>query len=216
MSLDYFFADTDSGQPEIEVTEPLRYGIQIKNAFTLDELQYYTRQLHGLPWRIQEIEVAGKSYLPKRETLGFADPGHEGYLLNRSFYGCLYDTTLAEIKDQVRDIVSTHVRELETPEMNFCWGNRYRTGQDKVGKHKDNEKYHSPIDPIISVSFGESRFFDVHSEAKRIYRTSLGWGDIFLMLPGFQQAYYHSVPVQKKVHGSRINLTYRTLVEPPL
>ena len=55
----------------------------------------------------------------------------------------------------VQSIIMSNISEIDqTPAMNYTWGNRYRDGEDKVGKHKDNEKWHCKIDPIISVSFG--------------------------------------------------------------
>ena len=110
--------------------------------------------------------------------------------------------------------VVENINEIDMmPLMNYCWGNRYRNGRDKVGKHKDNEKWHSKIDPIVSVSFGTHRFFDIYRETKMINRVNLGHGEVFLMMPGFQQDHYHAVPQQKKILDPRINLTYRTIIK---
>jgi len=215
MSLDYYFLEADQDKPDIEVSQPLRHSYLIRNAFNLTEIRNYTRELHTLPWKIQEIAVAGKCYMPKRETLGFAAKSAENLLEDRNFYGLTYPNIIEQIREQVSNIIADQLNEVVKPEMNFCWGNRYRTGTDKVGKHKDNEKWHSPVDPIISVSLGVKRAFDVLGDHGRIERFHLGHGDIFLMMPGFQQAFYHAVPVQKKVVGSRINLTFRTLERPP-
>lgn len=213
MSLDYYFLDENQVKPDIEISNPIKFGYLIKHAFTLDEIKYFESRLNDLPWKIQEIMVAGKTYLPQRETLGFATERH--LIEKRSSFGMMFPEIITEIQQKVQQLITDHIHELPQPVMNYCWGNRYRSGMDKVGKHKDNEKWHSRIDPIVSVSFGIHRHFDVFSPYKRIERFELGFGDIFLMMPGFQQAYFHAIPVQKKIHNSRINLTFRSLERPP-
>ncbi|MHA2091581.1 MAG: alpha-ketoglutarate-dependent dioxygenase AlkB [Candidatus Kariarchaeaceae archaeon] len=213
MNLEYFFSDFEEVKPNLDVTQPVPESYLIRYAFTLDEIKDYYYWLSKLPWLVQQIEVAGKYYMPKRETLGFADEQSTNLITDRSFYGLTYPDLLTQLRKKVRSIIMNNISEIEqTPQMNYTWGNRYRDGNDKVGKHKDNEKWHSKIDPIISVSFGEYRHFDIYDNYKRIDRVDLGFGDILLMMPGFQQLYYHGVPVQKTVTNSRINLTFRTIV----
>lgn len=211
MNLDYFFTD-DTGSPAISVTQPLPYSFLIRNALTEDEIVETYYHLQQLPWIIQKVAVAGKYYLPKRETLGFADVISQDLIENRSFFGIIYPDFFRTLRNRVQQIIVDNISELDQlPVMNYCWGNRYRTGLDKVGKHKDREKGHSRIDPIVSVSFGTPRHFDVFDDYSRIDRFGLGFGDIFLMMPGFQQAYYHAVPTQRKIQDTRINLTFRTI-----
>lgn len=212
MNLEYFFTESDESKPKISVTQPVPQSFLIRYAFNLDEIKKYYKMLSQLPWRVQQTEVAGKLYMPKRETLGFADVKSTNLLDNRSFYGITYPNYFRELRSKVQSIIMNNISEMEkTPDMNYTWGNRYRDGSDKVGKHKDNEKWHCKIDPIISASFGDYRHFDIYDDYKRIERVDLGFGDIFLMMPGFQQLYYHAVPTQKSVTDSRINLTFRTI-----
>jgi len=199
--------------PKISVTQPVPESFMIRNAFSLEEIRDYFQQLYTLPWRIQQITVAGKQYLPMRETLGFADNNSSSLLENRSFYGMQYPQYFNPLRERVQSIIIDNLSEIDqTPVMNYTWGNRYRNGCDKVGKHKDDEKGHSKIDPIISVSFGEYRHFDIFDDYKRIERVDLGYGDIFLMMPKFQELYYHAVPTQKTIQSPRINLTFRTII----
>ncbi|MHA2090246.1 MAG: alpha-ketoglutarate-dependent dioxygenase AlkB [Candidatus Kariarchaeaceae archaeon] len=212
MSLEYFFLDSEDLKPNLRVSQPVPESYLIRYAFTIDEIKEYYHKLTILPWLVQQIEVAGKYYMPKRETLGFADEESSNLINDRSFYGLTYPEFLFHLRSEVQFIIMDNISEIEqTPQMNYTWGNRYRDGNDKVGKHKDNEKWHSKIDPIVSVSFGEYRHFDIYDNYKRISRVDLGFGDIFLMMPGFQQLYYHGVPTQKTVTNSRINLTFRTI-----
>lgn len=213
MNVEYFFDDPECGQPQIEVTQPVKNSYLIRNAFTWEEIITYFQDLSVLPWTIQEIIVAGKAYMPMRETLGFADRSSPHLLENRTSKSLPYSTTFDYLRTKIQSILKLHLPELEqSPEMNYCWGNRYRDGRDKVGKHKDDDKNHSKIDPIVSLSFGATRFFDIHEYTKRIERVNLGNGDIFLMMPGFQQRYFHGIPPQLKIKDPRINLTFRTII----
>lgn len=212
MNLEYFFTENDESKPKLSVTQPVPQSYLIRYGFTLDEIKDSYQKLSELPWMVQQIEVAGKYYMPKRETLGFADKCSENLLTHRSFYGLEYSEFFNYLRSKLQSIIMNNISEIEqTPEMNYTWGNRYRNGEDKVGKHKDNEKWHSEIDPIISVSFGDYRHFDIYDDYKRIERVDLGFGDILLMMPGFQKLYYHAVPTQKSVTDTRINLTFRTI-----
>ena len=92
----------------------------------------------------------------------------------------------------------------------------YDDGKASIGWHNDKEALNSNI---VSLSFGASRKFRL----KPIGMTR-GWtdeyllshGDLFLMKGpredkplGCQRLYLHTVPVEAKVKGSRINMTFR-------
>jgi alpha-ketoglutarate-dependent dioxygenase alkB family protein 2 len=212
VNLEYFFSENENGQPKLSVTQPVPQSYLIRYALKYDEIKEYYQMLSNLPWMVQQIKVAGKYYMPMRETLGFSDKTSTNLIQERSFYGLTYPEYFERIRNDLQSIIMNSISEMQQiPEMNYTWGNRYRDGCDKVGKHKDNEKWHSRVDPIISVSFGDYRHFDIYDDYKKIERIDLGFGDIFLMMPGFQQLYYHAVPIQKSVTGSRINLTFRTI-----
>jgi len=212
MSLEYFFLEEGEQKPKIHVSQPVNHGFLIKNAFTFPQIKKYFTVLSAMPWLIQEIVVAGSTYMPMRETLGFVEQESKELEAKKSSKTITYPKFFDELRNHVRSIIYDNINEIEQPpEMNFCWGNRYRDGRDKVGKHKDNETGHSKIDPIVSVSFGTPRYFDIYRENKIIDRTDLGFGDIFLMMPGFQEKYYHAVPKQMKIKDPRINLTFRSI-----
>lgn len=212
MSLQFYFNDEDLVQPPLEVSVPVKYGYLIRNAFTLEEIREYFVALSLLPWLIQEIVVAGTTYMPMRQTLAFADGDSSKLIKDKTWKGIQYNQLFNTLRTKLQNIIIDEINEIkDSPELNFCWGNRYRDGRDKVGKHKDDERGHSKTDPIVSLSFGTHRFFDIYRENKMIERVSLGMGDIFLMMPGFQDKYFHAVPKQLKVKDPRINLTFRSL-----
>ncbi len=93
--------------------------------------------------------------------------------------------------------------------------NWYRSGEDHISWHTDAEKELGNNPLIASVNFGESRRFllrlkDNFDEKLEII---LHHGSILVMAGALQHHWQHSVPKQKKVKASRINLTFRNIVD---
>ena len=75
---------------------------------------------------------------------------------------------------------------------------------------------------VASVSLGAERKFRIKTQGRKKgwdEEFKLGSGTLLVMhgpnkdnnYTGFQSVYYHTVPVEKKVKGIRINLTFRQL-----
>ncbi len=101
---------------------------------------------------------------------------------------------------------------------NYCLCNHYRTGEDSMGYHADDEAALDHTAPIASLSFGVTRSFDIRPKRKtsdgkksRLARISLGDGDLLVMLFPMQHNYEHAIPIEKRVSGERINLTFRRI-----
>lgn len=101
---------------------------------------------------------------------------------------------------------------------NYCLVNHYRSGEEYMGYHADDEATLDPEAPIASVSLGVSRNFDIRPKQKdannkraRVARIALGDGDLLLMLSPMQNHFEHAIPVEKRVAGERINLTFRRI-----
>jgi alkylated DNA repair dioxygenase AlkB len=110
-------------------------------------------------------------------------------------------------------------------EYNSVVANWYPDAHDYIGWHGDKERQcDSDSAPIVSVSLGASRRFQVRDEASRAYVFDelLSDGDCVVMGgPGFQTKFKHRVPkmlAAKDGHvGPRINLTVRKYnAVPPL
>ena len=99
--------------------------------------------------------------------------------------------------------------------------NRYRDGQDHMGWHADDEP-ELGRDPVIgSLSLGTPRLFVVKQKrpgprAGADGRWLLEHGSLLIMGGSTQHHYRHCVPRERRAHGERINLTFRTLLRPPL
>lgn len=95
-----------------------------------------------------------------------------------------------------------------------CLLNFYRHGQDSNGWHQDNEKALGENPIIASVSFGETRPFqlrhirDKSLETKKIL---LSHGSLLLMKGTTQHFWKHQIPKTSRPINPRINLTFRTI-----
>merc|ERR1712048_338003 len=91
--------------------------------------------------------------------------------------------------------------------------NLYRTGEDTVGWHADNESVYGPTPTIATVSLGAARGFDLRENAtpNRKLRIELQPGSLLVMSGDTQQRWQHSVPRRKALREERINLTFRQI-----
>jgi len=99
---------------------------------------------------------------------------------------------------------------------NAVVANWYPTGADYIGWHGDKEAQIDGAAPIVSLSLGADRRFQVRDEASRktVFDTTLRDGDCVVMGgPGFQQRFKHRVPKMTAQRdgsvGPRLNLTVR-------
>ena len=97
-------------------------------------------------------------------------------------------------------------------EFNHVVANLYRSGTDKVGFHADDEPELGYEPLIASLSLGVSRRFVMkHKYKSRKKSINLRHGSLLIMGGACQHRWYHGVPAQPEIKGSRINLTYRVL-----
>jgi hypothetical protein len=112
--------------------------------------------------------------------------------------------TLLEIKEKIEAVQGQY---------NYCLLNRYRSGQDSMGMHADNEPEMGNV--IGSLSLGANRNFRIkHNKTKETMNVPLGHGSLLIMAGTMQQFWKHEIPKTKQSVGERINLTYRQIVEP--
>ncbi len=111
--------------------------------------------------------------------------------------------TLLEIKERIESVQGRY---------NYCLLNLYRSGQDSMGLHADNEPEMGDV--IGSVSLGATRRFRIkHNTSKETMSFDLGHGSLLIMAGTMQQFWKHEVPKTKLPVGERINLTYREIVD---
>jgi alkylated DNA repair dioxygenase AlkB len=96
--------------------------------------------------------------------------------------------------------------------------NRYRSGEDSMGLHSDDEPELGP-DPLVAIaSLGTARRLVVKPRRKQDrnrHELSLGHGALLVMGGTCQRHYVHGIPRQAGIHGERISLTFRYLLRDP-
>ena len=110
--------------------------------------------------------------------------------------------------------IERRIEDLAHTAFNSVLLNLYRSGQDGIGWHADNEPElgNNPI--IASVSFGETRRFQLRhrsdSQVEKI-ESPLTPGSLLVMLGTTQHYWQHQVPKTAKQISERINLTFRSI-----
>jgi alkylated DNA repair dioxygenase AlkB len=92
--------------------------------------------------------------------------------------------------------------------------NLYRTGQDSMGWHSDDEKELGENPVIASVSLGAPRRFLLRhrrSSDLPVHEVGLEHGSLLLMQGTTQQNWRHSVPRMRNQDSPRLNLTFRRI-----
>jgi alkylated DNA repair dioxygenase AlkB len=163
-------------------------------------------------WEQQEILFYGKHHKIPRLTAWYGDE-KAAYK-----YSGILNTPLTPFEELQKLLL--RVEKACATKFNSVLLNKYRTGNDKVSWHSDNEKEFG-VNPIIaSLSLGQERRFDIreinykdyHEDEKRIEHIPLNNGTLILMKGTFQHEWQHQIPIQKKINEPRINLTFRNVI----
>lgn len=113
--------------------------------------------------------------------------------------------------------LNERISELVGVPFNHVLLNRYRSGNDAMGFHADDEK-ELGTDPIIAaLSVGVPRKFVMKPKRKKNYKkqVSLAHGSLLVMGGNMQHTWYHGVPRQLTVDAERVNITFRHVKGPP-
>jgi alkylated DNA repair dioxygenase AlkB len=91
--------------------------------------------------------------------------------------------------------------------------NRYRSGQDSIGMHADDEP-ELGVNPVVaSVSLGAVRTFVLkHRKSGEKLALPLAHGSLLVMGGTCQHHWLHGVPKTERDVGERINLTFRNIL----
>ncbi|WP_397363379.1 alpha-ketoglutarate-dependent dioxygenase AlkB family protein [Olleya sp. R77988] len=161
--------------------------------------------LNDIPWQQDTITVYGKQHAQPRLTALFATNGKPYSYSNITMHPHGFTSALSEIKNKIELLTSTT--------FTTCLANLYRDGNDSNGWHADNEKELGKNPIIVSVSFGESRYFNLkHRHNKDLkQKLLLEHGSVLVMKGKTQHQWLHQIAKTKKVVKPRINLTFRVI-----
>ena len=176
--------------------------------FSLEESQSLKQSLiKTIDWTQDEVVVYGKRHKIPRLNAWYGDEGktmtYSGLTLNPK----PWTKELLEIKIKVEEASGT--------KFNSCLLNYYRNGKDGMGWHQDNEKELGKNPIIASVTFGESRPFQLkHISNKSLKKVDIQLtnGSLLVMAGETQHYWKHQIPKTTKQLSERINLTFRTII----
>jgi alkylated DNA repair dioxygenase AlkB len=154
-------------------------------------------------WRQDAMKLYGKPVNLPRLAAWYGDEG-AGYR-----YSGIENTPLSwtealiEVKHAIEPVCGVT--------FNSVLLNRYRTGQDSVSWHADDEPEFGENPVIGSVSFGGTRAFQLrHKKRKGLKQeVELTHGSLLVMRGGTQRNWVHQIPKTKRVVAERVNLTFR-------
>ncbi len=172
---------------------------------TADDL--YTTLLANTKWQQDNITIYGKTHLTPRLTAWYGDTSKSYTFSGTKMEPHPWSPELLMIKERIETKAGVHFTSVLL--------NLYRDGNDSVGWHRDNEKEFGANPVIGSVSFGETRPFQIkHKFRKDLKKVEipLTHGSYLLMAGPMQHFWEHQVPKTAKQIAPRINLTFRVIL----
>jgi alkylated DNA repair dioxygenase AlkB len=168
----------------------------------LDASAVFADLLKNTPWESRTIKMFGKEFLQPRLVAWFGDPGR-GYTYSGISMNINPWTSQLELLKSICEQKAGRA-------FNSLLINLYRSGEDKVSWHSDNEPELGKEPCIASLSLGATRRFKFrHLDSKDVVECSLTPGSLVVMSGLSQIKWEHEVPKEARVKGPRINLTFR-------
>jgi alkylated DNA repair dioxygenase AlkB len=164
--------------------------------------------LETTDWRQEVFRMYGREMPFPRLTSCYGDDGTAYTYSSLNNTPALWTPPILEVK-----------RAVEAPcgvTFNSVLLNHYRTGQDSVSWHADDEPEFGRNPIIASVSLGGTRVFQLKHKKRKELKSSveLTHGRLLIMRGGRQENWLHEIPKAKKPVQERVNLTFRVVVPP--
>ena len=149
-----------------------------------------------------KIILFGKECSQQRDV-GFFSNESEGYKYSNKLMAS------QPLTDNMK-LLLEFVNNLYSSEYNGILINRYDSGEQYIGAHSDDE---TSLDKngVIALSYGTERKFRIRDKITKKIRLDVPLSHLSIIHMGgeFQKEFTHEVPVEKKVKGKRISLTFR-------
>jgi alkylated DNA repair dioxygenase AlkB len=194
-------------------SEPIRFNVTdaeiVYYPHFFDVMQsdlLFQELLQTIPWQQDDIKVFGKVHAQPRLTALYGNDGKSYSYSNIKMQPHSWNPILHELKQKVEAVSAT---DFTTVLLNL-----YRDGKDSNGWHADNEK-ELGINPVIaSLSFGAERYFHLqhNTDKNQKIKILLEHGSLLVMKGTTQHFWKHQIPKTAKPIGSRINLTFRSII----
>ncbi|ESN99185.1 hypothetical protein HELRODRAFT_185055 [Helobdella robusta] len=211
---DYIISDEPNGQSRIAL---------VTNFIDSSECGWMFDQLNDeLSWKQHEVHRIGKTYMQPRMTAWI---GNVPYSYSGITHKCqCWNPLLTMLKDTIENKTGH--------QYNSVLANLYRDGHDHVPWHCDDEKDFDTHPSIASLSFGDSRIFELRRKPYKnehlkslkndaltdadyleYIKIPLNAGSLLLMEGAVQLDWQHRIVREYHDRGPRINLTFRSIID---
>lgn len=178
-----------------------------QDIFQKDESdKIFEELIENIKWAQDKIKYYGKEVDLPRLTAWYGNRGTTYTYSHISMHPHAWTSTLLYMKNKIEKIARA--------DFNSVLLNLYRNGKDGVSWHQDNEPELGSNPVIASVSFGETRRFQLKHRFKKDLpkvEVDLTHGSLLIMKGGTQQFWQHQIPKTSKQIHPRINLTFRVI-----
>jgi alkylated DNA repair dioxygenase AlkB len=148
------------------------------------------------------IQIFGK-ICQQRRCVGFFSDESIGYH---------YSNQLSSSKPMTEPLLMliSQVNDIFGANYNGILVNKYKTGNDYISPHSDDEKNLEDCG-IVAISYGATRKFRIRNKkTKQIVKDFPLISYSMLQMGGkFQQEFTHEIPCEKKIKDERISFTFR-------
>ncbi len=174
----------------------------------------------NIDWRQDHITLYGKTHPLPRLTSWYGDEDAFYQYSGIHMHPSPWNSDLLSIKNKIEKQFSFA--------FNSVLINYYRSENDSMGWHSDDEKELGENPIIASVSFGGARKFGFKPKKKEFenhkistnlakidiekFEIELTHGSLLLMQGETQKYWNHAIPKSKKNTEPRINLTFRKII----
>lgn len=161
-----------------------------------------------LPWTNHPVKIFGRELASPRLSSWHGDPAASYRYSGQRHSPQPWTPALLRLRQRLAD---------SGVPCNAVLANLYRTGDDAMGWHADDEPELGANPLIASISLGASRRFVLRPHPRRVEASQrglrqaleLGHGSLLLMAGPTQHHWQHALPRMRRVTEPRINLTFR-------
>ncbi|MCH2176572.1 MAG: alpha-ketoglutarate-dependent dioxygenase AlkB [Lentisphaeria bacterium] len=156
-----------------------------------------------LEWSQRYIKMFGKELPNPRLESWYGDPGAHYIYSGLKFDALPWTKALKKLK--------TSIEEKANHRFNSVLCNLYRSGNDSMGWHADDEPELGKNPVIASLTLGQERSFHLkHNNLKeQQLKLNLSHGSLLIMAGETQHFWKHQIPKSKRKLLPRVNLTFR-------
>ena len=165
---------------------------------------------HDVPWGVHRIRLFGREFDAPRLSCWMGDSNALYTYSKTRFMPVPWLGVLDDLRRRLECACDTR--------FNSVLANLYRSGQDAMGWHSDDEPELGVQPVIASLSLGATRRFRLRPRQREKGRRAvppagldlmLSSGSLLRMAGDIQHLYQHALPRTRQAVGARINLTFR-------